>query len=79
MTAEKARRIVDEVAWGQVETEPTITIHVALTPAQLVALCKHVDRIIEADQRKANIDPDELDAIEALRDAWPYRWRERPP
>jgi hypothetical protein len=31
-------RIVDELAWAQVETESTITIDVTLTPAQLVAL-----------------------------------------
>jgi hypothetical protein len=33
MASEKTSRIVDEVAWAQVESEPTITIHVTLTPA----------------------------------------------
>jgi hypothetical protein len=76
MTSEKTSRIVDEVAWAQVETESTITIHVTLTLDQLHALCKHVDRIIEEDRCKTKEERDELDAMQALHDAWPYRWRE---
>jgi hypothetical protein len=31
-------------------------------------------RIIEENARKTSMD--ELDAIQAVRDAWPYRWEE---
>jgi hypothetical protein len=67
-------QIVSEVAWGQAAAESTITIHVTLTTKQLVALCNHVDRILEED--RTNMDRDELDAIQAMRDARPYRWEE---
>jgi hypothetical protein len=76
MTTEKTSPIVDEVAWAQVEGEPIVTINVTLTPVQLGALCRYVDRIIEENLSKPNLDRDELDAIQAVRDAWPYRWRE---
>jgi hypothetical protein len=46
-TASNTSPIVDEVAWAQVETQLTVTIHVTLTHARLVALCKYVDRTIE--------------------------------
>jgi aerobic-type carbon monoxide dehydrogenase small subunit (CoxS/CutS family) len=66
----------DEVALAQVETESTIMIDVTLMPAQLVALRKHVDRTIEENLCKTDMEREELDAIQALRDAWRYRWSE---
>jgi hypothetical protein len=68
--------IVDEVAWAQVENERTITIEVVLTPDQLGALCRFVDRTIKESLSRTDMDQDELDAIQAIREAWPYRWRE---
>jgi hypothetical protein len=74
--ASNSRRFVDEVALAQVETESTIMIDVTLMPAQLVALRKHVDRTIEENLCKTDMEREELDAIQALRDAWRYRWSE---
>jgi hypothetical protein len=37
------------------------------------APCHYVDRIIEENLSKTDMDRDELNAIQAVRDAWPHR------